>query len=47
MGTNNQIMFCLPEFEVKLETKNEAIFMFKAYKTLHYTMKNQGRINTV
>jgi hypothetical protein len=43
MGANGQTMFCLPKFEVKLETKNGAIFMFKAYKVFHCTMKNQGR----
>jgi hypothetical protein len=26
----------------KFETKNGAIFMFRAYKILHCTMKNQG-----
>jgi hypothetical protein len=42
MGTNGQITFYLPKFEVKFETKKGAIFMFKAYKVLHWTMKNQG-----
>ncbi len=43
MWTNDQITFCLPEFEVKFETKNGAIFMFRENKVLFYTMKNQGR----
>jgi hypothetical protein len=34
--------FVLPEFEVKFETRNGTIFMFKADKVLHCTMKNQG-----
>jgi hypothetical protein len=42
MGANGRTMFCLPEFEVKFETRNGAIFMFKADKVLHCTMKNQG-----
>ncbi len=41
MGTNGRAMFCLPEFEVKFETRNGAIFMFKADKVLHCTMKTQ------
>ncbi len=41
-GINGQIMFCLREFEVKFETKNGAIFMFKVDKILQCTMKNQG-----
>jgi hypothetical protein len=40
-GTNGQITFYLLEFEVKFETKNGAISMFKAYKVFHWTMKNQ------
>ncbi len=43
MWTNDQVMFCLLEFEVKFETKNGAIFMFKENKVLLYTMRNQGR----
>ncbi len=43
MGTDGQSMFCLPKFEVKFETKTREIFMFRAYKVLHCTMKNQGR----
>jgi hypothetical protein len=42
MGANGRAMFCLPEFEVKFETKNGEIFMFRANKVLHCTMKNQG-----
>jgi hypothetical protein len=42
MGANGRTMFCLPEFEVKFETRNGAIFMFRANKVLHCTMKNQG-----
>jgi hypothetical protein len=38
MGTNDQATFCLTEFE----TKKWAIFMFRANKIFHYTMKNQG-----
>jgi hypothetical protein len=41
MGANGQAMFSLLEFEVKFETKNGAIFMFRANKILHCTMKNQ------
>jgi hypothetical protein len=43
MGTYGQATFPLPEFEVKLETKNGEIFMFMVDKILHCTMKNQGR----
>jgi hypothetical protein len=42
MGANGGVTFCLPEFEVKFETRNGAIFMFRADKVLHSTMKNQG-----
>jgi hypothetical protein len=42
MGANVRITFCLPEFEVKFETKNGAIFMFKTNKVFDCTMKNQG-----
>ncbi len=42
MGANGRAMFCLPEFEVKFETRNGAIFMFRADKVLHCIMKNQG-----
>jgi hypothetical protein len=42
MGTNGQATFCLPKFEVKFETKNGAIFMFRADKIFHCTIKNQG-----
>jgi len=42
MGANGRAMFCLPEFEVKFETRNGAIFMFRADKVLHCTMKNRG-----
>ncbi len=42
MGANGGAMFYLPEFEVKFETRNGAIFMFKADKVFHCTMKNQG-----
>ncbi len=41
MGTNGWAMFCLPKFEVKFETRNGAIFMFRADKVLHCTMKTQ------
>lgn len=41
MGTYGQTTFCLTKFEVKLETKNGAIFMFRANKILHYIMKNK------
>ncbi|KAH9569624.1 hypothetical protein CY35_02G000100 [Sphagnum magellanicum] len=41
MGANGGATFCLPEFEVKFETRNGAIFMFRADKVLHSTMKNQ------
>ncbi len=40
LGTNGQATFCLPEFEVKFETKNEAIFMFRANKVLHSLLQN-------
>jgi hypothetical protein len=43
MGVNGRTMFCLPEFEVKFETRNGTIFMFRADKVLHCTMKIQGR----
>jgi len=43
MGVDNQATFCLLKFEVNFETKNGAIFMFRAIKILHYTMKNQGK----
>jgi hypothetical protein len=43
MGVDNQATFCLLEFEVKFETKNGAIFMFRIDKIFHYTTKNQGR----
>jgi hypothetical protein len=43
MGTNGLTTFCLPEFDVKLEKKNGAIFMFKANKVFHCAMKNQIR----
>jgi hypothetical protein len=42
MGANGGTTFCLPEFEVKFKTRNGAIFMFKADKVLHSTMKNRG-----
>jgi hypothetical protein len=42
MGVNGRAMFCLAEFEIKLETRNGAIFMFMACKVFHCTMKNQG-----
>ncbi len=42
IGANGRAMFCLPKFEVKFETKNGAVFMFRADKVFHYTMKNQG-----
>jgi hypothetical protein len=42
MGTNGQTTFCLPKFEVKFETKNGAIFIFRVDKFFHCTMKNQG-----
>jgi hypothetical protein len=42
MGANGRAMFSLPEFEVKFETRNGAIFMFRADKVFHCTMKNQG-----
>jgi hypothetical protein len=41
MGANGRAMFCLPKFEVKFETRNVTIFMFRADKVLHYTIKNQ------
>ncbi len=34
--------FVLLEFEVKFETRNGTIFMFRVDKVLHCTMKNQG-----
>jgi len=43
MGTNSRTMFCLSKFEIKYETKNEAIFTFRADKVLHCILKNQGR----
>jgi hypothetical protein len=42
IGANGRTMFCLPEFEVKFETRNGGIFMFRADKVLHCTIKNQG-----
>jgi hypothetical protein len=43
MGTNAQTMFCLPKFEVKFETKNGAISMFRADKVLHCIMEKPRR----
>ncbi len=43
MGTYGQSMFYLSKFEVKFETKNGAIFMFRVDKVLHCIMKNQRR----
>jgi hypothetical protein len=42
MGAYGQATFCLLKFEVKLETKNGAIFMFRVDKIHHCIMKNQG-----
>jgi hypothetical protein len=42
MGANGRAKFCLPKFEVKFETKNGEIFMFRVDKKIHCTMKNQG-----
>ncbi len=43
MGVNGQATFYLPKFEVKFETKNGAIFMFKVDKVFHYAVINQRR----
>jgi hypothetical protein len=42
MGANGRVMFCLTKFEVNFDTRNGAIFMFRADTVIHYTMKNQG-----
>ncbi len=41
MGANGQTTFCLLEFDVKIETENGAIFMFRVNKVFHCTIKDQ------